>query len=252
MKPFAHRDFVVERAGSRKTVPDLSGLECEECREVFFDDRSSALYAEAGDALVLAERRRAGDELRRIRTKLGLSQQEAASITGGGHNAFSRYERGEAVPVLAVTNLMRILDRHPHLLSEIAPSGRTNVVHFQKATSSLLDRAPAKVHYSRDDQALAASASTVEHDFRVGSPTIGYNLVNPNSNKITRIEIRRRTGQMQARWMDGERLEVRTQRKPERFALLPQNRQWTHFDAGGEIINDDVLGASFGFPIDNT
>jgi HTH-type transcriptional regulator/antitoxin MqsA len=58
-------------------------------------------------------------ELARIRKKLGLTQKEAAMIAGGGHNAFSRYERGEAKPVAAVVNLFRLLDRHPELLKEL-------------------------------------------------------------------------------------------------------------------------------------
>lgn len=58
-------------------------------------------------------------ELVRIRKKLKLSQQEAANLTGGGHNAFSRYERGEAKPVQAVINLFRLLDHHPDLLKEL-------------------------------------------------------------------------------------------------------------------------------------
>jgi HTH-type transcriptional regulator / antitoxin MqsA len=58
-------------------------------------------------------------ELVRIRKKLGLSQKEAAKIAGGGHNAFSRYERGEAKPLAAVVNLFRLLDRHPELLDEL-------------------------------------------------------------------------------------------------------------------------------------
>ena len=58
-------------------------------------------------------------ELVRIRKKLGLSQKEAAKIAGGGHNAFSRYERGEAKPLAAVVNLFRLLDRHPELLNEL-------------------------------------------------------------------------------------------------------------------------------------
>lgn len=40
-------------------------------------------------------------------------------IAGGGHNAFSRYERGEIKPVAAVVNLFRLLDRHPDLLNEL-------------------------------------------------------------------------------------------------------------------------------------
>ena len=59
------------------------------------------------------------DEVRRIRRKLHLNQRQAATIFGGGVNAFSRYERGEATPVRAVDNLLRLLDRHPELLREL-------------------------------------------------------------------------------------------------------------------------------------
>ena len=58
-------------------------------------------------------------ELARIRKKLKLTQLEAAQITGGGPNAFSRYEPGNARPLPAVTNLFRLLDRHPELLNEL-------------------------------------------------------------------------------------------------------------------------------------
>ncbi|MDP2254250.1 MAG: type II toxin-antitoxin system MqsA family antitoxin, partial [Thiobacillus sp.] len=55
------------------------------------------------------------------RKKLKLTQQEAAILTGGGKNAFSRYERGEARPLAAVVNLFKLLDKHPELLKEIRP-----------------------------------------------------------------------------------------------------------------------------------
>jgi HTH-type transcriptional regulator/antitoxin MqsA len=58
-------------------------------------------------------------ELSRIRKKLKLTQQEAARLAGGGKNAFSRYERGQAKPVAAVLNLFRLLDKHPQLLKEL-------------------------------------------------------------------------------------------------------------------------------------
>ena len=58
-------------------------------------------------------------ELARIRKKLKLTQQQAAVIAGGGKNAFSRYERGQAKPVSAVINLFRLLDKHPELLNEL-------------------------------------------------------------------------------------------------------------------------------------
>jgi len=34
-------------------------------------------------------------------------------------NAFSRYENGKTKPPLALVELLRVLDRHPELLSEI-------------------------------------------------------------------------------------------------------------------------------------
>jgi HTH-type transcriptional regulator / antitoxin MqsA len=85
-----------------------------------FDARSARAYAAAGDTLVARSRERQGQEFRRIRQKLGLSQAAAARLTGGGHNAFSRYERGEAAPMAAVVNLFRLLDRHPELLKDLA------------------------------------------------------------------------------------------------------------------------------------
>lgn len=53
-----------------------------------------------------------------IRKRLRLTQGEAADIAGGGKNAFSRYERGQAQPVRAVSVLFGLLDRHPDLLPE--------------------------------------------------------------------------------------------------------------------------------------
>lgn len=59
------------------------------------------------------------EELGSIRRKLKLTQKQAAALTGGGHNAFSRYERGEAKPLPAVIHLFRLLGKHPELLDEL-------------------------------------------------------------------------------------------------------------------------------------
>lgn len=61
----------------------------------------------------------ASTEIKRIRNKLSLTQKSASSIFGGGHNAFSRYETGTARQSKATDNLLRLLDKHPHLLNEI-------------------------------------------------------------------------------------------------------------------------------------
>ena len=54
-----------------------------------------------------------------VRKKLKLDQREAAEIFGGGVNAFSRYENGKTKPPLALVKLLKVLERHPDLLSEV-------------------------------------------------------------------------------------------------------------------------------------
>jgi len=102
-----------------EAVTGLSGMRCADCGEVVLDAESQERFAQAGNALVLARRDEQQRELARIRRKLRLTQHQAAQLTGGGHNAFGRYERGEARPLPAVMNLFKILDAHPELLHEI-------------------------------------------------------------------------------------------------------------------------------------
>jgi len=123
MARFENKTFTIEQGGSRIEIEGLSGWRCGACGEVEFDADSARRYAAAGDELVLREREQQSKEIRRIRRKLGLSQVAAARLTGGGHNAFSRYERGEAMPMPAVVNLFRLLDRHPELLKDLVRSG---------------------------------------------------------------------------------------------------------------------------------
>ena len=120
MARFQEEAMKVEHGRSHTVVKGLSGWRCANCGEIVFDADSARRYAAAGDELVLVSRKKQSRELRRIRQKLHLTQAQAARLTGGGHNAFSRYERGEAVPLPATTNLFKLLDRHPDLIKELA------------------------------------------------------------------------------------------------------------------------------------
>lgn len=119
MVPFSGETHRVDYRGTSVEVEGLSGFRCPVCGEIEYDAESAERYAAAGDALVLLARRAAGEELRRIRKKLKLNQSEASQLTGGGHNAFSRYETGKVVPAPAVVNLFRLLDRHPEELERL-------------------------------------------------------------------------------------------------------------------------------------
>jgi len=62
-------------------------------------------------------------EIMKVRKKLKLSQKQVAEICGNDPNTFMRYERGEATPQRAISNLLIILNNHPELLLELIPSG---------------------------------------------------------------------------------------------------------------------------------
>lgn len=116
-----HEDYheTLSFNGETTTLTGLAGWFCPSCGEGELDPDSSKRYAMAHDDLIHRSRIKQREDIRRIRRKLRLTQTEAAKITGGGRNAFSRYERGEASPVPAVMNLLRLLDNHPELLQEL-------------------------------------------------------------------------------------------------------------------------------------
>jgi HTH-type transcriptional regulator / antitoxin MqsA len=119
MVPFANETHQVVFRDMKVDVEGLSGFRCGACGEIEYDQESAERYAAAGDALVLEARKALGSELRRNRKKLRINQVEASELTGGGHNAFSRYETGKVMPTPAVVNLFRLLDRDPGAIKEL-------------------------------------------------------------------------------------------------------------------------------------
>ncbi len=118
------RDVPYTYKGHHTVISKVKGWHCCHCREVEFDVGEGVRFAEAIKQFAKESDKREASELARIRKKLKLTQQEAALLTGGGRNAFSRYERGKAKPLQSITNLFKLLDKHPDLLDEITPAGR--------------------------------------------------------------------------------------------------------------------------------
>jgi HTH-type transcriptional regulator/antitoxin MqsA len=77
-----------------------------------FREAFDQLRAEAAERLKAAE-------VRRIRTRLKLSQRRAGEILGGGPRAFQKYESGEVVVSRPMANLLLLLDRDPSRLKEL-------------------------------------------------------------------------------------------------------------------------------------
>lgn len=95
----------------------VHGAFCDQCEE------GVLIYNAAEEAAWLEFRKQvdlqAAKELESIRKRLKLTQAQAAKLAGGGKNAFSRYERGQAKPVAAVINLFKLLDKHPELIKDL-------------------------------------------------------------------------------------------------------------------------------------
>ena len=52
-------------------------------------------------------------EIRRIRKRLRLTQEQAGELIGGGPRAFQKYEMGDLLPSRAISSALRLLDYNP-------------------------------------------------------------------------------------------------------------------------------------------
>ena len=115
------RDVTYTYKGETTVIPAAAGEFCPACNESITDlsetDRvmreMQAFNRQVNAAIVDPA------FIVSVRKKLNLGQKEAADIFGGGVNAFSRYENGKTRPPLALVKLLKVLDRHPDLLSEV-------------------------------------------------------------------------------------------------------------------------------------
>lgn len=115
------RDLPYTYKGETTNIAAVTGDFCPACGESLLDPGESdrvmsemrAFSRQINAAIVDP------DFIAEVRKKLALDQREAAEIFGGGVNAFSRYENGKTKPPLALIKLLKLLDRHPELLSEV-------------------------------------------------------------------------------------------------------------------------------------
>jgi HTH-type transcriptional regulator/antitoxin MqsA len=117
----ATRDLTYAYKGESTVMPDVTGEFCSACGEFILNAAESRRTMN----LMLAFNKQVNativdrEFIANVRKKLNLDQREAAELFGGGVNAFSRYENGKTKPPMALIKLLRLLDRHPDLLSEV-------------------------------------------------------------------------------------------------------------------------------------
>lgn len=120
------RDMPYTYKGENTTIPAVTGDFCPACGEVVLNREQGDRYSE----MVGLFQRQVNaayvdpDYIAKVRRKLNLDQRQAAELFGGGVNAFSRYENGKTKPPLALVELLKLLDRHPDLLTEVGQGSR--------------------------------------------------------------------------------------------------------------------------------
>ncbi len=113
------RPFVVRYKDLEATVdlpgyyPDGEGESVHVGDDMAVADQALRLLKERADGVP------SPTTIRRIRTKLSLSQREAGVLFKVGPAAFDKYERSLVEPSGPTSQLLRILDRHPELLAEL-------------------------------------------------------------------------------------------------------------------------------------
>lgn len=121
--PLIHdtRDITYTYKGETTVIPAVTGEFCSACNESITNLNETERVMREIQAFNRQVNAAIVDPafIVSVRKKLNLGQKEAADIFGGGVNAFSRYENGKTKPPLALVKLLKVLDRHPDLLSEV-------------------------------------------------------------------------------------------------------------------------------------
>lgn len=119
------------------SVVDLPGWYCAHCGEAIFVGKDmDAADRELVELKAKAENLLSPDQVRKIRKKLSLSQEEAGRLLGGGPNAFHKYESAQVTTSQAISNLLTILDADPKMLEVLRKAG----VHAEGNTSHSRNR----------------------------------------------------------------------------------------------------------------
>lgn len=119
MRRGAH-PMTLEYRGARITF-DMPGWYCEESGESIHTGEDMKVSDRALNRLK-AEREGlpSPEEIRRIRTKLGLTQEQAGELIGGGPRAFQKYEAGDLLPSRAIGSALALLDHDPSGLAVLS------------------------------------------------------------------------------------------------------------------------------------
>jgi HTH-type transcriptional regulator/antitoxin MqsA len=113
---------VFQYKGKSISIEDYVSYECPVCEESIVD--KDTLKA-SGKILKDFEREIDGflmsDDIKRIRKKLKMTQEELSTLLGGGLKAFARYENCQVTQSKVMDNLLRVIDKYPTAINVLKP-----------------------------------------------------------------------------------------------------------------------------------
>ncbi|TAN04138.1 MAG: type II toxin-antitoxin system MqsA family antitoxin [Rhodanobacteraceae bacterium] len=128
----------------------VTGLECYRCEacgaDPVFTDQIRRNQLRIADAKRRADGLLTGAEVCKVRGHLGLSQQQASVLFGGGANAFSKYERGDVLQSVAMDRLLKAAAYVPGVLDFLKfEAGIANSGGAHPAAAAYIATAPANL-----------------------------------------------------------------------------------------------------------
>jgi HTH-type transcriptional regulator/antitoxin MqsA len=107
------RPLTLTYKGKSVTV-DMPGWYCSSCSESIHTGMDMKVSDRALNLLkARMENLTEPQEIRRIRKKLHLSQEQAGHLIGGGPRAFQKYESGDLLPSHGIVSALVLLDNNP-------------------------------------------------------------------------------------------------------------------------------------------
>jgi len=153
-----------EYKGESITIPNYVTYECAECGEAIVDNEA---LKTSGKILKDFQRKvdglLTGSQIKAIREKLGLTQEQLADIVGGGLKSIARYESGQVCQSKGMDNLLRILDAYPHTLNVIRKNdartmAKLRVVPLEEYRMKITGYKYESVDYGVSEEGLADGA----------------------------------------------------------------------------------------------
>ena len=111
------RPLTLSYKGESMTI-DMPGWYCDQSNESIHTGEDMKVSDRALNRLkARVEGLTSPEEIRRIRRKLGLTQEVAGELIGGGPRAFQKYETGDLLPSRAISSALALLDHDPKALA---------------------------------------------------------------------------------------------------------------------------------------